>query len=835
MRRARSLVATALALLGSSRAALAQEFSVRNSSDDEVVLSGQLGAEQLDPGTGFKVRAADFSALSQPGEYYLEAEGIGRSVTFRIAPDVYDGELANVMLGFYGWRSGIDIAFERYGVRYEHAAGHLDDGLLDYVDGQVGVHKDGTGGWYDAGDYGKYLPTASESVGTLLVAWELFGDRLAHLSLPFIPEHGGPLPDFLSELKWELDWMLKMAYADGSGRVHHKLNSANFPGFILPAADKSKRYFSSYSTAATAELTATLAKAARAFAPYDDVTGGYSKQLLDAARLSYGFLQRTPDDVPYDNSVLKAGDYQKIDAGDRLWAAAELWDATGDPDVLADYESRQYTLEKLSPEFDWDRMRAFGVVTYALSERAGRDPAKLERARSALTEVAQQIVSNHDQNAYGRASPAYDWGSNGVIARTCVLLQSANHLSPDARYLDACADQIAYLYGRNQYNRSQVTGAGIDPPLHPHHRPSGADMLADPYPGLLVGGGQTATNWKDQQGDFSSNEVAINWSSALAFALAGFIQGEGAQESLGRPSVAAADCGVRLSSVGYVPAQVKLASVQTACGLPDTTPQCEQPASTLSGDTSGPLDLLDDVEDGDTLGLIRDGHEGSWFVYTDETPGTLGKLRAEPAGAHDSAFGICIDGGGFSDWGGGIALNLDDTGGARKPYDASLYTGISFWARGNGTPMRVLVSDTYSDPSFKICSSCYDDFQAPFTPESEWKKYTFSWSDLKQRGFGDDRPNVCARTLLALNFEWPDNTDFELCVDDVALTTAQGTVLPEPEPTGAEPQPKPPAKLRVAGGGCACAVPRAGHGSLPRETALGLGLLALAWSRRRRP
>src|SRR5436190_1300253 len=83
-------------------------------------------------------------------------------------------------------------------------------------------------------------PTASESVVTMLAAWELFSDRLQNLSLPFIPEHGGKLPDYLSEVKWELDWMLKMPYADGSGRVSHKLNSANFPGFIPPSADKSK-------------------------------------------------------------------------------------------------------------------------------------------------------------------------------------------------------------------------------------------------------------------------------------------------------------------------------------------------------------------------------------------------------------------------------------------------------------------------------------------------------------------------------------------------------------------------------------------------------------------
>jgi endoglucanase len=153
----------ALGVLSTSQRAWAQDFAVRRVADDEVVLTGQLGDEKVDSSTTFKVQLADFSELSDPGEYYLDVDGVGRSISFRVAPDVYDGELANVMLGFYGWRSGVDIAFERHGVAFEHAAGHLDDGLLDYVDGQVGVAQDGTGGWYDAGDYGKYLPTASES------------------------------------------------------------------------------------------------------------------------------------------------------------------------------------------------------------------------------------------------------------------------------------------------------------------------------------------------------------------------------------------------------------------------------------------------------------------------------------------------------------------------------------------------------------------------------------------------------------------------------------------------------------------------------------------------
>ncbi len=822
----RGLVAclSVVGLLGVSPGVWAQDFAVRRVSDDQSVLDGQLGAELVDSSTGTSVQLADFSKLDEPGEYYLDVTGVGKSVPFRIASDAYDGELANVMLGFYGWRSGIDIDFERNGTHFSHAAGHLSDGLLDFVDGQVGKHKDGVGGWYDAGDYGKYLPTASESVVTMLAAWELFSDRLAKLSLPFIPEHGGKLPDYLSEVKWELDWLLKMTYDDGSGRVHHKLNSPQFPGFVLPVDDPTTRYFSTFSTAATGELVATFAKAARAFAPFDDVTDGYSVKLLDIAKTSYAYLIAHPDDVQYDSSVLSAGSYIKSDTADRLWAAAELWETTGDAEALAALESKINIGEKFAPNFDWDTTWNFALLTYALSQREGRDPKRLASLRAMLQGVANDLVTAHDQSGYGRDFAQYYWGTNGVVARTCMLLQSANQLEPNPAFLDVCTDQIGHLYGRNQYNRSYVTGSGVDPPLHPHHRLSGADDVDEPYPGLLVGGGQTNFGWKDQQSDFSSNEVAINWSSALVYALAGFIQGDGAAESLGRAPVAAASCNVRLNAIGYVPGRSKVATIQQDCDLPSAF-QCAQPDVTLSGDTSGPRVLIDDIEDGDTSILANDGRKGAWYAYDDGTAGTRTDPEVKSIARGASKSAMCISGQGFTGYGGGIAFDLNDAGGDRELYDASAYTGFSFWARGLPVQFRAMVVDRYSDPAGGVCSGCYDPFQAPFTPTDAWEQYTFSWKDLKQQGYGDMQPNVCALQLFQIQFQWSGSAPFELCLDDVAFTTAAGTPAEGTGSTAPTPQ------ALTAGGGCSC---RSAGTSSGRGSALTLlALLALAAWRRK--
>jgi MYXO-CTERM domain-containing protein len=412
-----------------------------------------------------------------------------------------------------------------------------------------------------------------------------------------------------------------------------------------------------------------------------------------------------------------------------------------------------------------------------------------------------------------------------------MLLQAANRLEANPRYVEVCSDQIAYLYGRNQYNRSYVTGAGIDPPLHPHHRISGSDDIEEPYPGLLVGGGQSATNWKDQQSDFSSNEIAINWNSALAYALAGFIQGEGATESLGRAPVKAEACEVRISSVGYVPEQRKVATIQRNCTFADPF-QCALPETTLNGNTSGPASIIDDFEDGDLEISRTSGRQGAWSTFDDGTAGMHDEPTLTSGGSHDSAKSLCIRGGGYTDWGGAVTLNLNDVA-SRDLYDGSAYTGISFWARGSATQFRALVVDQYSDPARMLCSGCYDHFQAPFMPNDEWQQYRFSWKELKQQGFGDAQPHVCPATLLALNFEWSTDSEFELCLDDVAFTTAGDGDDAGVAGAGGEASSMNPKPALESSGGCGCRVGRDHSGSAASLLAL-FGLAATALRRRGR-
>jgi endoglucanase len=104
------------------------------------------------------------------------------------------------------------------------------------------------------------------------------------------------LPDYLKELKWETDWILKMQYPDGSGRVSHKLTRVEFAPFIMPEEDKEKRYFTEWSSAATADFVAITAMAARIFAPFDKA---FSEKCLKAARLSLSYLKAHLENKPF--------------------------------------------------------------------------------------------------------------------------------------------------------------------------------------------------------------------------------------------------------------------------------------------------------------------------------------------------------------------------------------------------------------------------------------------------------------------------------------------------------------------------------------------------------
>ncbi|HYY97404.1 MAG TPA: glycoside hydrolase family 9 protein, partial [Pyrinomonadaceae bacterium] len=393
---------------------------------------------------------------------------------------------------------------------------------LDFVGGDH-ARRDAAGGWHDAGDYNKYVVNAGVTVGLMLLAWEQFGARIRGAGLD---THGGGargLPAYLGEVKWETDWLLKMQAPDGS--VYHKVSTRDFGPAILPEDERAERYFTPWSTSATADFAAMLASASRAFRPYDRA---YAQTCLEAARRAYDFLRARPEQHRADLRGFTTGGYQTGDADDRLWAAAELWEAAGDARHLSDFEARARAFgSKFSWDWGWGDVKNLGMLTYLFSKRGGRDAGLVRAVREGLIETADSLVRLRDAHGYARPlGTRYYWGCNGGVANTVVPLRSADRVAPRRAYVETALDAVSHLFGRNYYGRSFVTGVGFDPPRHPHHRPSmRPDNTEGTWPGYLVGGGwPRATDWVDASENYRVNEVAINWNAPLIYALAGFLK-----------------------------------------------------------------------------------------------------------------------------------------------------------------------------------------------------------------------------------------------------------------------------------------------------------------------
>jgi len=525
-------------------------FSLTSTLTGEVVYTSNLSAPHKSLFSPKVTRIADFSDFTKPGSYKLNIPGHAYSYNFEIKPKVFCSLTKSLVKGFYFQRMSTPLLPE-YAGKWSRGEGHPDTAVIVHPAAASHGRQAGSiitcpGGWYDAGDYNKYIVNSGITMGTLLSMYEDFPAYFDTLNLN-IPESEDDIPDLLNEILWNLRWMLTMQDPDDGG-VYNKVTNANFDGMVMPDVAVTPRYVVPKGTAATLDFAAVMAQAARVFNKFQEELPGLSDSCIMSAEKAWLWAVKNPN-IPYDQNlmnkefkpIINTGGYGDSDFTDEfIWAAAELYVSTGKDSY---YTSVNMVPDAQMPLPSWGNVRLLGYYTLVkfgnrLSEAAESDIDILkERFRITADNMIEGVKDNAYQTVMGKSVKDFEWGSNAVAANQGILLIRVYKLTDDKKYLEYALGNLDYFMGRNATGYSFVTGNGHKTPMFPHHRQSEADGIADPVPGLIVGGPNPGKqdkcttytsdipdeSYTDNVCSYASNEIAINWNAPAAY-LAGALE-----------------------------------------------------------------------------------------------------------------------------------------------------------------------------------------------------------------------------------------------------------------------------------------------------------------------
>jgi endoglucanase len=482
------------------------------------------------------VTTINFSQFSQPGIYKCIA-GSDTSDAFVISDSVYLNALKVLTRSFYYQRCSFALD-SSYAAQWTRKAGHPDTSLsvLEVIQTSL-TTKSVQGGWYDAGDYGKYVVCAGITCGTMLGSYELNSGILEDGSLN-IPESQNGKDDLLDEIKYELDWLIRMQ--DDDGGVFFKVGPTTWPGDVLPALDKTRRYIIGKSTSSTLNFAAVMAMAGRIYLKYDST---FANDCKTRAERAWDWAKLNPA-ITNPTNVAGTGPYD--DGNDKkfsdefLWAASELFITTG-KESYKDTLFKMIANKKITSYAWWQDVKNLGFFSLSVHNEMLPDSIK-SLVTGSIINKSNALVNDINNCAYRipLKSGNYLWGSNATIGNMAVILAYAYNIDRNPTYFEKILYTTDYLFGRNPTGYSYVTGLGNNSVRYPHHRPSTGDGIKEPVPGLVVGGPNKNSDGADQlltdiieagtapakcyiddNGSWASNEISINqnapWILILSF------------------------------------------------------------------------------------------------------------------------------------------------------------------------------------------------------------------------------------------------------------------------------------------------------------------------------
>lgn len=512
-------------------------FTVVNVDSGEVAFEGDITAPVRNTSADEMNSSGDFSALTEAGTYKVVTGGGEESYEFSIGDDVYGDGFKDVVRMLYLQRCGCELTSDLAG-DFAHPICHNTEATIYGTSQKIDV----SGGWHDAGDYGRYVVPGAKTVADLLLAFEKDQKSATDVATEVIgddcgiPESGDGIPDALQEAKYELDWMLKMQ-DPATGGVYHKVTCAVFPETVMPQDETDELIVSPLSKTATADFVAVMAMAGRIYSEHGEgAYAAFGNTCLEAAKKAWAYALEHKDERGFSNPTdIVTGEYPDGNSKDEyFWAGMELYKATGDANYL-EGAKEAYEKVEIYDGLGWLDVAAYGAYAALTTDSLQHDdPAFYSAIEKNFFDAVDEAIATSKKNAYMvNKKETYEWGSNLSAANTGMLLYMANDIKANDEYVLYANHHLNYIYGVNATGYCFVTGVGTLYPQHPHHRPT--EYLGKCIPGMLVGGPNSnledpyakavftetpaAKCYEDNAQSFSVNEVTIYWNSPLIYLL----------------------------------------------------------------------------------------------------------------------------------------------------------------------------------------------------------------------------------------------------------------------------------------------------------------------------
>ncbi len=504
-------------------------FEIRDGAGN-IKYCGKTAYHGFDELSGDEIYTADFSDFQEAGSYRIFSGGEG-SAPFAIDEDCLKKVFDDTTKAFYYLRCGCSLDREHAG-EYAHGKCHDETALL-WNDRNVKLNV--SGGWHDAGDYGRYVTAGACALAHLLYAYRLYPTAFDKQNLN-IPESGGTLPDILSECKYELMWLMKMQ--DSEGGAYHKATTKCHAPFVMPEEDREEMFVFPVSSFATADLCAVTALASYIYEPFDK---SFSSELYNTALKAWSWLEAHPEFIGFQNpDGCNTGGYgEGGDKDNRFWAAAEMYNLTGDKkyhEKLRELLSEDFPLTALG----YGSIGGLGTLSYLLTDKE-KDETLTESFRNEFRNHTYYLKELSERSGYGAAmsEQLYGWGSNMSLMKNAMLFLITDYLFDSKEFTPYAEKQLDVLLGTNPLGISYVTGNGEYRCNYPHLRPAHADGIEECIPGMVSGGPNRfpcdpdakilvpegtppMKCFADDVGCYSLNEITIYWNSPTVFVLAFF-------------------------------------------------------------------------------------------------------------------------------------------------------------------------------------------------------------------------------------------------------------------------------------------------------------------------